>query len=107
MSNNPFSIRTISQGAEAKTTRTLVFDENFKLRPLLKGESIGDYAGERLFQEVFAGDYLVTTILDEGSKIPHLRVTRHREKAIGGPFAVEVLNRISPICARYLMDFSI
>ena len=107
MSNEPFSIRTVSQGAEAKDVRTLVFDEKFQLRPLLRGESIGDQPGKRLFQEVFRGDYIVTTTRKIDELLPLLRVTRHRDAAISGPFAVEVVNRINPILARYLMDYSI
>lgn len=107
MSNDPFSIRTISKGDEARVVRTLVFDEQFKLRPLKRGESVGDVPGVRYFQEVFRGDYIITTTQKDGSKIPHLRVTRHRDAAISGPFATEVLNRINPVLARYLMDYKI
>ena len=107
MSNDPFSIRTISKGEEAKEVRTLVFDEQFKMRPLKRGESVGETPGIRYFQEVFRGDYIITTTLKDGSTLPHLRVTRHRDAAISGPFAVEVINRINPILARYLMDYKI
>lgn len=107
MSNDPYSIRTVSQGAEAQEVRTLVFDEEFKLRPLKRGQSVGDDPGERLFQEVFRGDYIVTTSRKDRKGLPYLRVTRHRDATIAGTFAAEVLNRIDPILARYLMDYKL
>ena len=107
MPKEPFAFRTISKGVEAKEVRTLVFDENYKMRPLLKGESVGDLPGSRYFQEVYRGDYIITTTKKDGATIPYLRVTRHRDAAMSGPFAVEVLNRINPILARYLTDYSI
>ena len=107
MSNEPFSIRPIAKGVEAREFRTLVFDGDFKLRPLLIGESVGEVPDQRMFQEVHAGDFIITTTKDRDLPTPKLRVTRHREKAMIGVYAVEVLNRIPGVLSRYLMDYTI
>ena len=103
----PFSVKSIAKGEEAKESRTLVFDEDFKLRPLIPGSSIGEDEGKRLFQQVFRGDYIITTIRGKECNYPRIRVTRHRDALISGLYAAEVLNRIPAILARYLMDYSI
>lgn len=107
MLNQPYSVRSISNAEEAKRIRVLVFDQEFKMRPLLVGESLGDVPSQRSFQEVYPGDYIVVTTMVEHSRIPLVKVSRHKEKLMSGTYGTEVLNRIHPILSRYLMDYNL
>lgn len=103
-----YSMRPIANGREASTRRTVVLDQSFTMRPLIRGESVGEDGGIRLFQAVYRGDYIITTTKDERYPFPHVSVSRHNEdNVIGGIFATEILNRIDPLLARYLLDYKL
>jgi len=106
--SNFLNTRTIANGREAKTRRTIVVDQSFVMRPLIKGSGVGEYEDQRLFQNVYLGDYIITTTKEPGFKFPHISVTRHNENGvIAGTYATEVLNRIQPLLAEYLLNYSL
>ena len=106
--SNIYSTRPVSNGREATTRRTIVVDQSFVMRPLLKGQSIGEDAGTRLFQQVHRGDYIITTHRDEKFPWPIIKVSRHNEdNPICGTFATEVLNNIHPLLSQYLLKYDV
>lgn len=107
MLKHRYSVRCISKGDEAEAFRTIVVDQNFVCRPFLRGTSLDDHQEQRTFQEVFEGDFILSTSLEPGAKIPRLKVTRHKGNPISGLFVGEVLNRIHPILASYLMNYNL
>lgn len=108
MNRVPYDIRVISNKEEARTVRTLVFSDAYELRPLVRGESVGEEGGSsRLFQRALPGDYILTTSLQIGTKLPLVRLTRHRHSSAYGRDTASFLNSIDPILRRYLMDFKI